>query len=102
MIEINLWIIIGTIATVLGLLVSLIASIYKNKIMKESLMSLSELIDLERIKDERERYRAEIEKREYEARERWRKNNFGLKILDFIVSNLKDEEEIDYDDEMEE
>ena len=102
MIEIDPWIAIGTIATVLGLIVSLIALVHKNKMMKENLKKLSELTELERKKGEREYDRVLLERKEHEARERWRKNNFGLKILDFIISNLKDEEEIEYEEEIEE
>jgi len=52
-------------------------------------------------KGEREYDRVLLERKEHEARERWRKNNFGLKILDFVISNLKDEE-IEHEEEIEE
>ena len=50
MIEINPWLAIGTIATVIILIISLMAMYFNNKMMRAGFKKLSELVELEKKK----------------------------------------------------
>ena len=99
MVEVDPWVVIGTIATIIGLGISLIAIWHNNKTLRDGLRNVSELVELEHRKNERENYRLQLEKKEHEARENWRKFTAGLKLIDLLTRNDEVIEEYEEEEE---
>lgn len=94
MVEIELWVVVGALGTIIGLIITLIAIWHNNKTMKKGLENLTELVELQKQRNVTENYRLALEQKEREAKDSVRKISLGMKLFDFIISHIENDDEI--------
>lgn len=94
MVEIEPWVVVGALGTIIGLIITLIAIWHNNKTMKKGLENLTELVELQKQRNVTENYRLELEQKEKETKDAVRKISLGMKLFDFIISHIENDDEI--------
>ena len=89
--------IITLLAAVISLAAALITVLYDRKRLKDGVKNTSDVLELElkqkeiENKIQLEQQKLELERKKQEAREKWKKFDAGLRLLD-LISNLEDAE----------